>query len=222
MLIGDLSQSFWFCGNMVVFTLRFLNTDGLENFSTDSHFYNIFRLLRFFSVIVDLKWHLQRSHIWELVKNIYQYNEMLWSAEMIQIEKISQNKLRFLKSSWKYLVGVLKFVLCFLERFAAQYWFVVLVNPVIQFRCQLSVDAWITLIQISGVAKPKFWGGPKKFWGAKIFEFRRATAFLWDTASQSTKWLDMLKIWGGMVSWAPHGYDYDSNSKQGSIVVWNS
>jgi len=39
----------------------------------------------------------------------------------------------------------------------------------------------------NSVASPKLW------WG-KSFDFKRATVFVWNTASQSTKWQDMLEI----------------------------
>ena len=34
--------------------------------------------------------------------------------------------------------------------------------------------------------------------------------FIWDTISQSTKWLDILIICGGMAPWVPPGYAYAS------------
>jgi len=45
-----------------------------------------------------------------------------------------------------------------------------------------------------------------------MFDFRRATDFLWDDASQSTKSLDMLKIRGGI--------DPLASPTAGRLVVW--
>jgi len=43
----------------------------------------------------------------------------------------------------------------------------------------------------------------------KCFDLQRSTVqyFVWDTASQSTKWHDMLEIWGRWPPWTP-GYAY--------------
>ena len=54
----------------------------------------------------------------------------------------------------------------------------------------------------SGVASPKFFGEAKNLRKQK-FDFRLATDYVWDTALQSTKWLDILKFWGGMAHWSP-------------------
>jgi len=53
------------------------------------------------------------------------------------------------------------------------------------------------LVAASGVASPKF------VWGANLLTFSEQHYFVWDTASQSTKWQDMLEIWGGQ--WSPYG-----------------
>ena len=45
------------------------------------------------------------------------------------------------------------------------------------------------LVDHNGVASPK------------CLILREQQYFVWDTASQSTKWLDMLKIWGDMAPW---------------------
>jgi len=47
----------------------------------------------------------------------------------------------------------------------------------------------VSILITSGVASPTFLG-------IKKFDFRRATAFCFDTVSQCTKRLDILKIWG--------------------------
>ena len=49
--------------------------------------------------------------------------------------------------------------------------------------------------QHSDVASPKF------FWGEECLTLGEHLYFLWDTASQSKKWLDMLKNWGGKAPW---------------------
>jgi len=55
----------------------------------------------------------------------------------------------------------------------------------------------------SGVASPKFLGGPKWLQPSN-------SIFVWHAASQSTKWLDMLNIWGGP---GPPGYANDINTQ---------
>ena len=45
--------------------------------------------------------------------------------------------------------------------------------------------------------QPKNWGGGNKLGGAKMFDYRRITLFDWAIASQSTKWLYVLKIFLG-------------------------
>jgi len=46
----------------------------------------------------------------------------------------------------------------------------------------------------------------KSFWGTKMFDLGEQQYFVWDAASQSTKWLNILK----MGPWRP-GYAYDHN-----------
>ena len=48
---------------------------------------------------------------------------------------------------------------------------------------------WLTALLNSGVACPKYWVG-------RMFHLGEQQHFVWDAASQSRKWLDMLKIWG--------------------------
>jgi len=48
----------------------------------------------------------------------------------------------------------------------------------------------------SGVASPKVWMGPTIFEGEECFIVEEQQYFLWNVASQSTKWLDVLKTWG--------------------------
>ena len=59
----------------------------------------------------------------------------------------------------------------------------------------------INAFHIVGVASPKFCGGPK------CLTLGEQQYFCLDAASQSTKWLDMLKIWG-LWSPGPPGYAY--------------
>jgi len=46
-----------------------------------------------------------------------------------------------------------------------------------------------------------------------MFDFRGEMVFVWDTAFQSTKWLNMLKIWGRHVLPGPPGYAYASKQE---------
>ena len=66
----------------------------------------------------------------------------------------------------------------------------------------------------SGVASPKFFL-EKIFWGTKCLLWASNSIFVCDAASQSTKWLDMLKILtcGPL---APPGYAYTSSFKKRS------
>ena len=44
---------------------------------------------------------------------------------------------------------------------------------------------------------------PKNVFGAKMYDFRGITLFVWKNSSQSTKWLYFPKIWGAMALWPP-------------------
>ena len=49
----------------------------------------------------------------------------------------------------------------------------------------------------SGVASPKFFGGPKNLWGAKMFDFRRATVFCMEYRFSKHKMTRYSKNFGG-------------------------
>ena len=53
----------------------------------------------------------------------------------------------------------------------------------------------------SGIANPKLWG-------PKVWLQVNNNIFVWEAASQSTKWLNMLKIWGACPPGLFPGYAY--------------
>ena len=63
----------------------------------------------------------------------------------------------------------------------------------ISLSCSWSFAASNSIFSISGVASPKFRG-------SKSFDLGEKQYFVWDSASKSTKWIDMLNFLG---SWPP-------------------
>ena len=57
-------------------------------------------------------------------------------------------------------------------------------------------DRWCNDTVTQWGSQPKIFLGDQKIAGAKMFDFRRATVFFWNTASQSKKWLFILKVLG--------------------------
>ena len=55
-------------------------------------------------------------------------------------------------------------------------------------------------LHLQGGSNLTQWRSQPKILEAKMFDFRRAAVFFWDAASQTTKWLNMLKFWG---TWPP-------------------
>jgi len=65
-----------------------------------------------------------------------------------------------------------------------------------------------SVAMLSGVASPKIWVG-QKFWGAKMFDFRRITLFCMEKRFSKHKIYIFQKFWGSM---APLGYAYGNAS----------
>jgi len=66
------------------------------------------------------------------------------------------------------------------------------------------------------------WRSQPKIFGVKTFDFRRATVFFWDTASQSIKCLNMLTTRGAARIFLRGGWNYGSKSyeKEKLLVIW--
>jgi len=64
-------------------------------------------------------------------------------------------------------------------------------------------NSWKWSHLASGVASSEIWGEQK-------FDFRRITLFCLENASQSTKSLYFLNIWGAHGPFGPPGYGYAS------------
>jgi len=56
---------------------------------------------------------------------------------------------------------------------------------------------------ISGVASPKIWGRGKKFWGGKMFDFRRITLFRWEKRFSKHKITIFSKHFGEGMALSP-------------------
>ena len=74
---------------------------------------------------------------------------------------------------------------------------------------------WDLLVCDSGVASPKFFGGPK----CLILDEQQY--FVWDTASQSTKWLHMLTIWEAWALGPPSLHLWFATCSFETIVIWD-
>jgi len=63
--------------------------------------------------------------------------------------------------------------------------------------------------------------------GPKFMILGEQQCFVWDAASQSTKWLDMLNIWRAMGRWVPlgtngYGYNHSYMRAYQGVVLFSS